>query len=112
MPSHKFHIGEPMSRYRRGVALFFHCIISGAGCTDPKTIAPDPLGAAMKEALQSTLIVVLWIVFWLAGTIGGAVLQASTSGCCPISIRHGSSQSALASSASSRVHTLQSNQAI
>ena len=30
----------------------------------------------MKEALQSTLILVLWIVFWLAGTIGGAVLQA------------------------------------
>ena len=30
----------------------------------------------MKEASQSTLIVVLWIVFWLAGTIGGAVLQA------------------------------------
>jgi hypothetical protein len=37
---------------------------------------PDPLGAAMKEALRSTLILVLWIVFWLAGTIGGAVLQA------------------------------------
>ena len=37
---------------------------------------PGPLGAAMKEALQSTLILVLWIVFWLAGTIGGAVLQA------------------------------------
>jgi hypothetical protein len=36
----------------------------------------DLLGAAMKEALQSTLILVLWIAFWLAGTIGGAVLQA------------------------------------
>jgi hypothetical protein len=35
-----------------------------------------PFGTAMKEALQSTLILVLWIVFWLAGTIGGAVLQA------------------------------------
>jgi hypothetical protein len=34
------------------------------------------LGVAMKEALQSTLILVLWIAFWLAGTIGGAVLQA------------------------------------
>jgi hypothetical protein len=30
----------------------------------------------MKEALQSTLILVLWVAFWLAGTIGGAVLQA------------------------------------
>jgi hypothetical protein len=30
----------------------------------------------MKEALQSTLIFVLWVVFWLAGTISGAVLQA------------------------------------
>jgi hypothetical protein len=36
----------------------------------------DLLGAAMKEALQSTLIFVLWVVFWLAGTISGAVLQA------------------------------------
>src|SRR5262249_22283820 len=35
-----------------------------------------PFGTAMKEALQSTLILVLWIVFWLAGTIGGALLQA------------------------------------
>jgi hypothetical protein len=30
----------------------------------------------MKEALQSTLILVVWIVFWLGGTFGGAVLQA------------------------------------
>ena len=30
----------------------------------------------MKEALQSTLIFVLWVVFWLGGTFGGAVLQA------------------------------------
>ena len=30
----------------------------------------------MKQALQPTLILVLWIVFWLAGTLGGAVLQA------------------------------------
>jgi len=30
----------------------------------------------MKEALQPTLVLVLWIVFWLAGTLGGAVLQA------------------------------------
>jgi len=30
----------------------------------------------MKEAWQPTLILVLWIVFWLAGTLGGAVLQA------------------------------------
>jgi hypothetical protein len=30
----------------------------------------------MKVALQSTLILVVWIVFWLGGTIGGAVLQA------------------------------------
>jgi hypothetical protein len=30
----------------------------------------------MKEALQSTLILVLWVIFWLAGTVGGAVLQA------------------------------------
>ena len=30
----------------------------------------------MKEALQPTFILVLWIVFWLAGTLGGAVLQA------------------------------------
>ena len=30
----------------------------------------------MKEALQPTLILVLWIVFWLAGTLGGAALQA------------------------------------
>ena len=30
----------------------------------------------MKEALQPTLILVLWIVFWLGGTLGGAVLQA------------------------------------
>src|SRR5262249_27728614 len=34
------------------------------------------LGAAMKEALQTTLILVVWIVFWLGGTFGGAVLQA------------------------------------
>ena len=30
----------------------------------------------MKVALQSTLILVLWIVFWLGDTLGGAVLQA------------------------------------
>ena len=30
----------------------------------------------MKEALQSALIIVLWVAFWLAGTLGGAVLQA------------------------------------
>src|SRR6516164_4418668 len=34
------------------------------------------LGAAMKEALQTTLILVVWIVFWLGGTFGGAVLQS------------------------------------
>jgi hypothetical protein len=34
------------------------------------------LEAIMKEALQPTLILVLWIVLWLAGTLGGAVLQA------------------------------------
>src|SRR5262245_29319520 len=33
-------------------------------------------GTIMKEALQPTLVLVLWIVFWLAGTLGGAVLQA------------------------------------
>jgi hypothetical protein len=32
--------------------------------------------SAMREALQSTLILVLWIVFWLVGTLVGAVLQA------------------------------------
>jgi hypothetical protein len=30
----------------------------------------------MKEALQTALIIVLWVAFWLAGTLGGAVLQA------------------------------------
>jgi len=30
----------------------------------------------MKEALQSALIIVLWVAFWLVGTLGGAVLQA------------------------------------
>jgi hypothetical protein len=30
----------------------------------------------MKEALQIALILVLWIVFWLGGTVGRAVLQA------------------------------------
>ena len=30
----------------------------------------------MKEALQVTIILVLWIVFWIGGTAGGAVLQA------------------------------------
>src|SRR5215470_10094944 len=36
-----------------------------------------PFGrVAMKEALQSALILVLWVGFWLAGTLGGAVLQA------------------------------------
>jgi hypothetical protein len=30
----------------------------------------------MKEALHVTIILVLWIVFWLGGTIGGLVLQA------------------------------------
>jgi hypothetical protein len=30
----------------------------------------------MKEALQSALILILWVFFWLAGTLGGAVLQA------------------------------------
>jgi hypothetical protein len=39
-------------------------------------IPPGSSGAAMKEALQSALILVLWVIFWLAGTIGGAVLQA------------------------------------
>jgi hypothetical protein len=34
------------------------------------------LEAIMKEALQPTLVLVLWIMFWLAGTLGGAVLQA------------------------------------
>src|SRR5215471_18042185 len=39
----------------------------------PGTSSP---GAAMKEALQTTLILVGWIVFWLGGTFGGAVLQS------------------------------------
>ena len=30
----------------------------------------------MKEALQSAFIIVVWVAFWLAGTLGGAVLQA------------------------------------
>ena len=30
----------------------------------------------MKEALQTTLILVVWIVFWLGGTFVGVVLQA------------------------------------
>jgi hypothetical protein len=63
-----------------------------------------PLGeAGMKEALQSALILVLWVFFWLAGTLGGAVLQAwlIDIGFCPISICRGSSRSVLASSASS-----------
>jgi hypothetical protein len=30
----------------------------------------------MKDALQVTLILVLWVGFWLGGTISGAVLQA------------------------------------
>jgi hypothetical protein len=34
------------------------------------------LGAVMKEALRTTLILVVWIVFWLGGTFGGAVLQS------------------------------------
>jgi hypothetical protein len=34
------------------------------------------LAAVMKEALRTTLILVVWIVFWLGGTFGGAVLQA------------------------------------
>src|SRR5215831_1267435 len=44
----------------------------------PKRFEPTDraLEAIMKEALQPTLILVLWIVFWLAGTLGGAVLQA------------------------------------
>jgi hypothetical protein len=33
-------------------------------------------GGKMKEALQTTVILVVWIVFWLGGTFGGAVLQA------------------------------------
>jgi hypothetical protein len=68
----------------------------------------------MKEALQPTLILVLWIVFWLAGTLGGAVLQAWLIDIGVLSeidppwiITIGS-----ASSASSPVHTLQSNWAI
>jgi hypothetical protein len=39
-------------------------------------VADRALEAMMKEALQPTLILVLWIVLWLAGTVGGAVLQA------------------------------------
>jgi hypothetical protein len=44
----------------------------------PRVVYPGTgsLGAAMKVALQSTLILVVWIVFWLGGTFGGAVLQA------------------------------------
>src|SRR5262249_48201487 len=34
------------------------------------------LAAVMKEALRTTLILVVWIVFWLGGAFGGAVLQA------------------------------------
>jgi len=30
----------------------------------------------MKEALQSALIIVVWVAFWLAGTLAGLVLQA------------------------------------
>jgi hypothetical protein len=30
----------------------------------------------MKEALQSAFIIVLWVAFWLGGTLGDAVLQA------------------------------------
>ena len=30
----------------------------------------------MKEAMQVALVLVLWVAFWLAGTIWGAVLQA------------------------------------
>ena len=43
---------------------------------DPLLQLDRALEATMKEALQPTLILVLWIVFWLAGTLGGAVLQA------------------------------------
>jgi len=68
----------------------------------------------MKQALQSAFIIVLWVAFWLAGTLGGAVLRLglSTSGFCPLPIRRGSLRSVLASSASSLVHTPQSNWAI
>jgi hypothetical protein len=30
----------------------------------------------MKEALQSAFILFVWVAFWLAGTLSGAVLQA------------------------------------
>jgi hypothetical protein len=30
----------------------------------------------MKEALHSAFIIVLWVAFWLAGTLVSAVLQA------------------------------------
>src|SRR5262249_54559397 len=73
----------------------------------------DLLGVAMKEALQVALILVVWVAFWLAGTIGGAVLQAWLIDIGVVSdidppwiITIGSS------SASSPVHTLQSNWAI
>jgi hypothetical protein len=46
----------------------------------------------MKDALQSAFIVVLWVAFWLAGTLGGA-LGLSTSGFCPLPIRRGSLRS-------------------
>jgi hypothetical protein len=68
-------------KFRRSAASFDHRVADLPGqktwwrskiysCND------RALEAIMKEALQPTLILVLWIVFWLAGTLGGAVLQA------------------------------------
>jgi hypothetical protein len=66
----------------------------------------------MKEALQSAFILFVWVAFWLAGTLSGAVLQARLIDLGALPIRRGSLRSALASSASSLVHTPQSNWAI
>jgi hypothetical protein len=70
-------------KFRRSAASFDHRVadlpgqqegVMGARGSTPAT--DRALEAIMKEALQPTLVLVLWIVFWLAGTLGGAVLQA------------------------------------
>jgi hypothetical protein len=68
----------------------------------------------MKEALQSAFIIVVWVAFWLAGTLGGAVLQARLIDLGVLSATDPPRIITIGStlSASSLVHTPQSNWAI
>src|SRR5262249_14785533 len=73
-----------------------------------------PFGSGNERSPAVDAHLILWVVFGLPAqsAVLCCRLRSSTLELCPISIRRGSSRSVLVSSASSPVHTLQSNWAI